>query len=158
MQSVEIKGFDNLQKKLGDFPDKMRELRREFFEEASQEILYSVRARIGGSGRLAEVQRSYVGSGGGYGAVRAANRDDPGGYIEQGGASYPSGYVTNALENGHEQEKGRYVPALGKRLKKQRVSGRYMYHDTAAIEAKRIVRDGKESLEKKAQAYLEGKT
>lgn len=55
------------------------------------------------------------------------------------------------------QEKGRYVPAIGVRLKKKSVDGKYMYHDTKAIERARIVREGAKYFEKKATAFLEGK-
>lgn len=38
-----------------------------------------------------------------------------------------------AIENGHKQQVGRYVPAIGKRLKASFVSGRHMLRDSLAI-------------------------
>lgn len=69
---------------------------------------------------------------------------------------YAAGYVTNALEGGHVQTPGRYVPAMGKKLKANRVKGKYMYRKTAA-ELPQIAERGAQEIEKKAMAYLEGK-
>lgn len=149
MQSVEITGLRELARKLEQFPDELDKMKSDFWDEAGQEMLYAVQQRIGGSGRIAAVQDYYKGSHNGYVAVRAMAKTFLGGYAV--------GYITNSLENGHVQEKGRYVPAIGVRLKKKSVDGKYMYHDTKAIERARIVREGAKYFEKKATAFLEGK-
>ena len=83
-----------------------------------------------------------------YAAVRAKAKTELRGYAP--------GYVTNALEGGHVQTPGRYVPAMGKKLKANRVKGKYMYRKTAA-ELPQIAERGAQEIEKKAMAYLEGK-
>ena len=82
-----------------------------------------------------------------YAAVRAKAKTELRGYA--------AGYVTNALEGGHVQTPGRYVPAMGKKLKANRVKGKYMYRKTAA-ELPQIAERGAQEIEKKAMAYLEG--
>ncbi len=148
MQSVEISGLDEVVKKLEGFPEALKKARSAFFEEAGAQLLSSVRQHIGGTGRVAGVQDRYLGSGGGYAAVRAKAKAELDGYA--------AGYVTNALENGHEQTAGRYVPALGKRLTKERAAGKYMYRGTAG-ELAQIAETGAREIEKKAMAYLEGR-
>ncbi|AGF56460.1 hypothetical protein B0P06_005271 [Clostridium saccharoperbutylacetonicum] len=39
----------------------------------------------------------------------------------------------DAYENGHKQEKGRYVPAIGKKLVKEYVPGRHVVRDSLTI-------------------------
>lgn len=130
------------------YPEAMKKARSEFFEEAGREMLSTVRRRIGGQGYVANVQDRHVGSGRGYAAVRAKAKTELRGYA--------AGYVTNALEGGHVQTPGRYVPAMGKKLKANRVKGKYMYRKTAA-ELPQIAERGAQEIEKKAMAYLEGK-
>ena len=113
MQSVEISGLKEIQKRLEGYPEAMKKARSEFFEEAGREMLSTVRRRIGGQGYVANVQDRHVGSGGGYAAVRAKAKTELRGYA--------AGYVTNALEGGHVQTPGRYVQAMGKKLKANRV-------------------------------------
>lgn len=148
MQSVEISGLKEIQKKLEGYPEAMKKARSEFFEEAGREMLSTVRRRIGGQGYVANVQDRHVGSGRDYAAVRAKAKTELRGYA--------AGYVTNALEGGHVQTPGRYVPAMGKKLKANRVKGKYMYRKTAA-ELPQIAERGAQEIEKKAMAYLEGK-
>ena len=133
MQSVEISGLKEIQKKLEGYPEAMKKARSEFFEEAGREMLSTVRRRIGGQGYVANVQDRHVGSGRGYAAVRAKAKTELRGYA--------AGYVTNALD---------------KKLKANRVKGKYMYRKTAA-ELPQIAERGAQEIEKKAMAYLEGK-
>lgn len=94
MQSVEISGLKEVQKRLEGYPEAMKKARSEFFEEAGREMLSTVRRRIGGQGYVANVQEVYTGDGGGYAAVRAKADTELRGYA--------AGYITNALENGHK--------------------------------------------------------
>ena len=150
MQSVEISGLKEVQKKLEGYPEAMKKARSEFFEEAGREMLSTVQRRIGGRGYVANVQSQYVGSGGGYAAVRAKAKT----YLHGDAA----GYITNALENGHKIR----VPtsyAMRKResrAKKDFVPGKYMYRITNADVARRLTEEGAREMEKKAMAYLEG--
>ena len=89
--------------------------------------------------------------------VENSHADAFGGFIKNNPEKYKdAGYVTNALEGGHVQTPGRYVPAMGKKLKANRVKGKYMYRKTAA-ELPQIAERGAQEIEKKAMAYLEGK-
>ena len=56
MQSVEISGLKEIQKKLEGYPEAMKKARGEFFEEAGRQLLGAVQRRIGGTGRVAGVQ------------------------------------------------------------------------------------------------------
>lgn len=51
------------------------------------------------------------------------------------GSSIP---YAEAVEEGHKQEVGRYVPAIGKKLKKSFVSGRHMLRDSLIVTEKEI--------------------
>lgn len=63
MQSVEISGLKEVQKRLEGYPEAMKKARSEFFEEAGREMLSTVRRRIGGQGYVANVQEVYTGDG-----------------------------------------------------------------------------------------------
>ena len=158
MQSVEIRGLDEIAKLLEVTPDVIRNAKAEFFEEAGEALLVDVQHRIGGRGNVAGAQRYYIGSGKGYVAVRAAARNEQGGYLISGNEMYPAGYITNALENGHTQTAGRYVPAIGARLKADRVAGKYMYQAVGGHEMQRVAEEGAEIIENKVRAHLESRS
>ncbi len=144
MQSVEIRGLDELLKRFDHLPEVVRTARVQTLEEEGPRLLGVVQGYIGrGSGRhdaghphIADVQHVYMGSGKGYVAVRAKAKTNVGGY--------PAGYVTNALENGH------VTAGSG-----GRAAGKYMYHHArpeAAIAADRL----KRAIEDAAQNVLNG--
>lgn len=152
MQSVEIQGLDQVKKALEAAPEVIREARAQVFEEMGEELLGVVQRRIGGSGRVAGVQGYLVGSGKGYVAVRAKAK------IELDG--YAAGYITNALEGGHEVRKAS-ADASPKRKRKSRarldrVPGKYMYRDTGAQELKRAAETAAQRIENAALKALEG--
>ena len=93
-----------------------------------------------------------MGSGGGYAAVRPKKET----FTRDGGSGepYAVGYVTNSIENGHKQEKGRYVPALGKKLVADRVAGKGAYL-AARQRAEEIAYQAAERFAKKIQAKLQ---
>ena len=127
---------------------KLRQARRAALEDAGDQMLAAVRSRIGGSGKVQRWQDLYMGSGGGYAAVRArAEVNDENGYAV--------GYVTNALESGHRQTPGRYVPALGRKLTRDRVPGKYMYARSAQV-LDRIAQSAAERIEASMEHILEG--
>ena len=158
MQSVYIQGLDEIAKMLEMTPEVIREAKAEFLEEAGRVLLADIQRRIGGNGNVAGAQRYYVGSGNGYVAVRPAARNEQGGYLMSGDEMYPAGYVTNALEGGHKQTAGRYVPAIGRRLKEKRVLGKYMYQAVGGHELQRVAEEGAEVIENKVRAHLEGRS
>ena len=152
MQSVEV-----LARTLEAVPEALRRAREEVLEDLGRDLLASVRGRIGGGGRVAGVQRVRIGSGGGYVAVSARAGASLGGYA--------AGYVTNALENGHEQKPGRFVPGLvpaggghggkGARLRSVYVSGKHMYLETRE-EAAALAEAGARALDEAIRRAAEG--
>ena len=145
MQSVEISGLKEVQKRLEGYPEAMKKARSEFFEEAGREMLSTVRRRIGGQGYVANVQEVYT-------AVRAKADTELRGYA--------AGYITNALENGHKVRGPSNHPKRKRKSRREegrdRVAGIYMYHMTDADVVRRLTAEGAREIEKKAMAYLEG--
>ena len=149
MQSVDLWEIKRL---VADFDALLRQLPEEkeaMLEEIGQAILREVRGRIGGRGKVQSWQERYIGSRLGYVAVRAKANTR----TEEG---YAVGYVTNAIENGHRQQPGRYVPALGKALKAGRVMGKGFYRD-ARTRAESVAYVAAERFARTLAAKLEGK-
>lgn len=143
MQELEV-----FAQKLDNVLPQLREARRAALEDAGEEMLSAVRGRIGGSGKVQRWQEKHMGSGGGYVAVRARAK-------VQDEHGYAVGYVTNALEGGHRQEPGRYVPAIGRKLTRDRVPGKYMYSQSAR-DLDRIALSAAERIEDAMERCLEG--
>lgn len=150
MQSVEIKGLDKVKKALENAPQAIREARAQVFDEMGEELLGVVQQRIGGSGRVTGVQEYRVGSGKGYVAVRAKAKTELDGYA--------AGYITNALEGGHEVRKasGKAERERKSRVKMRRVPGKFMYRDTGAQELKHAAETAAQRIETAAMKALEG--
>lgn len=149
MQSVEIQGLDRVVKALEDLPGTLREARAQVMEEMGEELLGAVQQRIGDTGRIAGAQDYHVGSSKGYVAVRAKAKTDLG--------RYAAGYVTNALEGGHEIRKPANAGTRS-RAKLSRVPGKYMYRDTGELEAERLAETAAERIEQAAVQALEGES
>jgi len=155
MQSVEIQGLDRVVKALENMPEVIREARAEVMEEMGQELLGAVQQRIGGTGRIADVQDYHVGSGKGYVAVRAKADTELDGYA--------AGYITNALEGGHAFP-GQGVQGLSRRERRerqssnQRVPGKYMYRDTDRQDVDRLTETAAQRIEDVAIKALDGGT
>lgn len=135
------------EERLDSLLPKLRQARRAALEAAGEEMLEAVRGRIGGSGRVQSWQERHLGSQGGYAAVRARAKT----YDEDG---YAVGYVTNALEGGHRQQPGRYVPAIGRKLTRDRVPGKYMYARSAQ-DTELAARQAAEQIEREMSRMLE---
>lgn len=131
---------------LHDYP----EWRREMYEEMGRAVLEDVQRGFG-NGEVSGWQDAVVGSGGGYAAVRAKKET----FTRDGGSGkpYAVGYVTNSIESGHKQEKGRYVPALGKKLTADRVAGKGVYAG-ARQRAEQIAYQAAERFVRKIQQKL----
>ena len=139
--------LDLFAQKLDGLLPKLRDIRRQALEDAGQQMLQAVRDRIGGSGRVQSWQHLHLGSGGGYAAVHARENT----YDENG---YAVGRVTNALESGHRQQPGRYVPAIQRKLTRDRVPGRYMYARSAP-DVDRAARSAAAQIEGEMEHILE---
>lgn len=151
-QSVTVSGIDALEadikQLLEELPEKKRALHERLAKEIRMEVVNSLGNRAkSNSGKVAEMQGEYVGSGGGYAAVRPkANMFYKG---------YAYGYITNALENGHAIKKpsGRWKKYRA-RVKNSYVLGLHFYSNTAAKvekmaidEANRLADEIKQALE-----------
>ena len=147
MQSVEIQGLDKVVKALENMPEVIREARAEVMEEMGQDLLGAVKQRIGGTGRIADVQDYHVGSGKGYVAVRAKADTELDGYA--------AGYITNALEGGHEIRRPAQANSRS-RARVDRVPGKYMYWDTGRQEAERLAETAAQRIEDAALKALDG--
>ena len=133
---------------LDTLPDAIRQARGEMLENIGKQLLGDVQRRIGGSGRLAGRQEYQLGSGRGYVAVRPKS-----GTMEDG---YAIGYVTAALEHGHPQQAGRYVPALGAALVAPRVEGKFMYYGTEHTEAATKATSELVEFDRQIERHLKG--
>jgi len=137
MQSIEINGLAELDAKLQAILKELPEARRQLHERLAEMAKKEVDAQIDASGlndshgKIKGWQESYVGSGGGYAAVRPQRG--------QTGANSP-GAITNYLESGHRirQPSGKskyYRP----RIKKPYVDGYHFYQAAQiAVESKAI--------------------
>ena len=126
--SVEYKGLEELDRRFASAMKERPELRRQMHTEVSKELQYEVldqidrvgigqsRGRAGNanrpSGGLRDWQGRYVGTGGGYAAVRPIGKADGGGTGRNS-----AGAITNYLERGH---KVRRPTGKAKRQRKSR--------------------------------------
>mgnify|MGYP000161650832 CR=1 FL=1 len=151
MQEIRVNGLDQIVQRLNASPAVLREARAAALEDAGAELLDIVRGRIGGTGRIQGVQAVYLGSGKGYVAVRAKAET----YVTAAnGKPYAAGAVTNAVESGHRQTPGRYVPAIGARLRRDRVPGKYMYQ-MSKPDAGRLAQETSERIAQEIVQRLE---
>ena len=95
-----------LVKKLEETPQVLSSAKRQAFEAAAPKLKAAVDQEIGGTGKVRRWQEKYVGSKGGYAAVRPKAKT----YIETkgkqkgfraGSKRYAVGCITNAINNGH---------------------------------------------------------
>lgn len=153
MQSVDLSGLEEFDKALGDLLDELPEKRRELHEEIADIIKSEVNAQIAASGlhdssgHIKDWQEPYVGSRGGYAAVRASDSST--------GNDSP-GAITNYLENGHRirNPSGRgkhYRP----RIKKAYVDG-YHFYQAARNAAESRAIEATENFVKEITGKLEG--
>jgi hypothetical protein len=153
MQSISITALEARWKEL---IQEIPELKRATFEDLGPDLLSEVRRQIGGSGKVQSWQEARVGSRGGYAAVRPKAKT----YYasREGGKQYAVGYITNAINSGHKQVPGRFVPTgenEGFRTKKEWVPSRHFYED-AATNAEALIHRAVESLERRMKEAVEG--
>lgn len=127
MQSVDLIGLDKLDKSINkllkEFPEKRRELHEEFADVLKETLNKQIDLSLtDNSGKIKSWQGKYVGSKGGYAAVRAVDTSI--------GSSSP-GAITNYLNSGHKirRPSGKnknYKP----RINKIYVDGRHFYQKT----------------------------
>ena len=153
-QEVSIK----IDKKLDGLFEKaakeFKALRAEYLDEAGDALLSAVRSNITASGindargHVRAWQRKYMGSGGGYVAVRADNSST--------GKNSP-GAITNYLESGH---KGRMPSGRSGRYEARIKTGRaraFGFYKSSADEAQRLAEDIAKKMEEALAGALNGK-
>ena len=155
MESIDFKGLDELDNRFDAVLKERPELRREMHNKVAKEIKYLVMDSIDqtgvrqgrGMGRsakdqrpqggLRDWQRDYVGTGGGYAAVRPIGKDD-------GGGTGPNsaGAITNYVNSGHRTRppSDRTAAKKRKRVRRDYVNGRYFYQ-AADRQTQRIALD-----------------
>lgn len=140
MESINLSGLDDLDRRFADVLRALPDERRQMHVEAGAAIKDKVRAEIISSGvndrngRVRGWQEYNVGSGGGYVAVRP---------MAGGERGKNPGAITNYLENGHKVRgpSGRAIRRRKSRARQQRVKGFHFYEwaraqaQAAAIEA-----------------------
>lgn len=133
MGAVQLTGLDELQKRLQAAIDDNPDRRREMHERIAERLLQKVQSEIGGSGRIAGMQESAVGSGGGYAAVRPRRGKDRTGYAY--------GAITNAAESGHAiRRPSGFAKGYRARIRKRYVLGKHFYA-RSRTEALRVALD-----------------
>lgn len=158
-QEVDFSEFRRVFENLEGVKDAIPEIKREFLARLGDEMLSTARGNIGGTGKVQSWQEYYVGSGGGYTAVRAkaetyqytkhayqcTQRDE-----------YAVGWITNSIENGHRirppsgQQKGLYRP----RIHQPKVQGRYFYKNSQSA-VDRLAENGAKELAEKIARKIE---
>ncbi|MFR1050272.1 MAG: hypothetical protein ACLSE7_00880 [Lachnospirales bacterium] len=142
----------------------MPELKRAAFADLGPEILAEVREEIGGSGKVQDWQEYQVGSRGGYVAVRPRAKTYHA--SRSGGKKYAVGYITNAINSGHKQNAGQFIPGLvtedfwgnfsatGAKLKEKWIPGKHFY-EHAAERSEELIRRAVGRLEQSMKELVE---
>jgi len=136
MQSVDISGLYDLDSRFQNLLSELPDMRREMHESAGAAVRDAVHAEIVASGiydshgKIRGWQELYIGSYGGYAAVRA---------VKGGVAGKNPGAITNYLESGHRvrQPSGKAKQVRKSRAKQQRVKA-YGFYRTSRGPAQNI--------------------
>lgn len=150
MQSIDTSGLSELRRTFQQARQSIPQLQREAHERLGQVVQRTVRGNISTSlndshGKIASWQDVFVGSRGGYVAVRAT--DSPAG---RNGA----GAVTNYLENGHVKRKrrtyiknqARYIKIIRARAGNNWVEGRHFYQKSKSSLQREVQREAENIL------------
>lgn len=127
---VDTSQLNKLVEKLGSSPEVIQQAKQKAIQAAAPKLKQTVDAEIGGTGKVRRWQEQYIGSKGGYAAVRPKAKT----YADQK-KRYAVGYVTNAINSGH-----RFPTPTGKnrryraRIKSghMKVSGKHFYESAQA--------------------------
>lgn len=148
--------LDRLAEKLAEAPEIITRAKREAIEAAAPKLKALVDEAIGGSGKVRSWQGTYVGSKGGYAAVRPRKET----YLETKGRQrgaragpkrYAVGYVTNAINQGHRPPRN----TAGYYTSSRRVPGKQFYQ-RAQAEAEQVAQETGEQIVQALMDHLEG--
>ncbi|WP_147539482.1 hypothetical protein [Anaerotruncus rubiinfantis] len=157
MQSVETKELDALSRTMNELLDELPEMRRELHEELGELAKKEVDTAIAASGlndasgKVRRWQKIYIGSGGGYAAVRPIGSRDGGGVGPDS-----AGAITNYLEGGHKIRPPSGTGASYRpRIKVAYVNGYHFYQTARTSFEAKAIRLAEEFVQKVADR-LEG--
>lgn len=145
-----------LVEKLSESPQVLAQAKRQAFQSAAPRLNALVGTQIGGSGKVSSWQGAYVGSGGGYAAVRP-KKDT---YIKTKGKqtgfragpkAYAVGYVTNAINSGHRPPRN----ALGYFTSGRVIAGKQFYQ-RAQAQAETVAQETAQQIVNTVINHLEG--
>ena len=141
--------LERLVEKLERSPRVLAQAKRQAMETAAPKLLSMVRTEIGGSGKVRRWQEAYVGSRGGYAAVRPMADT----YTEatKSGKRYAVGHVTNAINSGHKYPSTR----MGYRSRAGTVPGKQFYQ-RAQAQAETVAREAAEQIVQALTDHLGG--
>lgn len=148
MQEIDLSEMQKFIDGLQNFTKRdVRKLFREEHESARDEMLRLVRGELPESRKVAGWQEKYVGSGGGYAAIRPEIGSHEG---------YAKGHITNAIENGHLVR----ARASQKSHGYHRYTGRFRveglgFYKNARSAMKSVAQEHAKSLEDKIKNGLE---
>lgn len=157
-QSVKISGLEHLRKDLEELSEELPKMRQEIHEELAGQMLAAVQDALAqkagsSSGTVAGWQESYVGTKGGYAAVRPA----PGKFrkTEKSPREYAYGQITNAIENGHaiRRPSGRWRHYRA-RVKKRYVLGLHFYQQVQGNRLEKLALDAANRLADRIEKSL----
>lgn len=149
---IDARELTELTEKLKKSPEILSKARTAAIKAAAPKLKALIDGEIGGTGKVRKWQAEYVGSGGGYAAVRPKAKtaaEDSRGKVTR----YQVGQVTNAIDSGHAfptpTGKAGYKPRI--RSGRTSVPGRHFY---AAAQAK-VPAVAQAAAEETAEALLE---
>lgn len=149
--------LERLVEKLAKSPQVIVQAKRQAFKAAAPKLKAVIDAQIGGSGKVRSWQGAYMGSKGGYAAVRpkAKTYTKP---TKKWGYKYAVGYVTNAINSGHSWP----TPSSGNRLTGYRagsksgwVEGKGFY-EAAQGQAEQVAQEAAGQIVQALIDHLEG--
>ena len=155
--TLDTRELEKLVQRLAQSPQILREARRKAFEDAAPKLKKEVTGQLGSSRKVYRWQEAYVGSKGGYAAVRPKARtyaeDDKGRKTR-----YQVGYVTRAINSGHRfpspsGRNKRYKPRI--KSASQQVPGKHFYQ-AAQANMPDIARDAAEQVVHTLMEHLQG--
>lgn len=153
---VDASALGSLLNRLEQAPEALREAKLQAMEAAAPKLKATVDLEIGGSGKVRSWQGSYVGSRGGYAAVRP-EKDT---FIETKGKQkmfragpkkYVVGYVTNAINRGHRWPRNQW----GFRTTTAQVPGKEFYQ-RAQAQVEQVAQEAGEQVIRALVEHLEG--
>lgn len=148
--------LDRLVEKLEQAPDILKDAKRQAFEMAAPKMKAALDSEIGGTGKVQRWQGQYVGSKGGYAAVRPL-KDTYTEATKKKSNRYAVGYVTNAINSGHRFPAPSGRPGYKPRIYsgRQNVAGKQFY-EAAEAKLPEIAQAAAEQVVNTLVEHLEG--